>query len=34
MSSERTEQIDVRYVAKLARIDLNEAECADVSRTA
>ena len=28
MSSERTEQIDVRYVAKLARIDLNEAECA------
>ena len=27
MSSERTEQIDVRYVAKLARIDLSEAEC-------
>lgn len=28
MSSEKTEQIDVRYVANLARIDLSEDECA------
>lgn len=28
MSSARTDQIDVRYVANLARIDLNEDECA------
>lgn len=28
MSSDRTEQIDVRYVAKLARIDLSDDECA------
>lgn len=27
MSSDRTEQIDVRYVANLARIDLSEDEC-------
>lgn len=28
MSSAKTEQIDVRYVANLARIDLSEDECA------
>jgi aspartyl-tRNA(Asn)/glutamyl-tRNA(Gln) amidotransferase subunit C len=28
MSSSQTEQIDVRYVANLARIDLSEEECA------
>lgn len=28
MSSDRTEQIDVRYVANLARIDLSDDECA------
>ena len=28
MSSAKTEQIDVRYVANLARIDLSEYECA------
>ncbi len=27
MSSARTDQIDVRYVANLARIDLSEEEC-------
>ena len=27
MSSERSEKIDVRYVANLARIDLNDGEC-------
>lgn len=27
MSSERSEKIDVRYVANLARIDLNDEEC-------
>ena len=28
MSSEKTEQIDVRYVANLARIDISDDECA------